>query len=59
MPKVELRITLEEDGKINVHGPIVDQILCLGLLRIAEQIVLSYRPPPKKEEPSLIIPDRV
>jgi len=42
MPKAVLTITLEDDGKINVNGPVQDKILCFGLLKIAEFAVKEY-----------------
>lgn len=43
----KLVITLSQDGQVKIAGPIADKILCYGLLRIAEQLVEAYEPPPQ------------
>jgi hypothetical protein len=37
----ELKIQMDDTGKINVSGPLHDQILCFGLLEIAKQVVID------------------
>lgn len=43
MPTVELRIQLV-DGRIQVHGPLHDKILCLGMLELAKGPILEFNP---------------
>ena len=42
MPSIKLIIELTEQGKFNVTGPLQDDILCLGLLKKAEQQVIDF-----------------
>jgi hypothetical protein len=37
----ELKISMDESGKVSVTGPLENQILCFGLLKIAEQVVIE------------------
>jgi len=55
MPKVVITITLEDDGKVNVTGPLPDKILCYGLLSIAEDVIRNFNPN-KVVVPSFTIP---
>lgn len=42
MGKLMLTITLEEDGRIEVTGPIDNKVLCYGMLELARQTVQAY-----------------
>ena len=44
-----------EDGNVQVHGPIQDKILSLGLLRIAENIIINLKP----EDNKILVPNLV
>ena len=52
---MELRIVVEEGtGRVLVHGPLANKVLCLGLLEIAKQSVLNWDP--QEESPILLAP---
>lgn len=53
--KVEIRITVSNEGEIRVHGPIQDKILCYGLLEIAKDVIRNY----KVESQQIIVPQIV
>lgn len=38
---VEMRITINEAGQIQVMGPLADKILCFGLLKAAELTIAA------------------
>ena len=44
-PRAQLIIVLEQDGKINVNGPIGDKLLCYGMLECAKSAIKDYVPP--------------
>lgn len=46
-PVVKIEIVLEA-GNVSMTGPIQDKILCLGLLDMAKQIVLTYGTQPSQ-----------
>ncbi len=58
MPKVQLVITMEENGHINVNGPIENKILCFGLLKIVEKIIMDFQPP-KVIVPNIVVPNSI
>jgi hypothetical protein len=37
----EIKITMDESGKINVTGPLTNQLLCLGLIEVAKQVIIE------------------
>jgi hypothetical protein len=39
MNKTVLTITLSEDGRVELNGPLQDRLLCYGLLETAKEIV--------------------
>ena len=41
--EIILKITLKEDGNIDVNGPLHNKVLCLGMMEIAKDLVLKYR----------------
>jgi hypothetical protein len=45
--KARLVINLLSDGSIHVNGPLTEKILCLGMLKMAEQLVLEYKQKPQ------------
>lgn len=55
MAKAQIIITLTEQGKVDVNGPLQDKVFCYGLLEIARQVVQNYQPP-KLVVPSFIPP---
>lgn len=42
MEDIRLIVTLSEDGKVNVNGPLTDKILCYGLLEAAKDAVKNF-----------------
>lgn len=42
MPQVRLVITLEDDGRVNINGPLRQKLLCIGLLEMAKETVQDY-----------------
>ena len=48
----QLLITLEEDGRIQVQGPIQNKLLCYGLLGVAHDVIEAY-----KGGPALVVPE--
>jgi hypothetical protein len=41
-PRAELRIVVNAEGKVEVTGPLDDQITCYGLLEIARDVVQNH-----------------
>lgn len=41
---IQLVITLQPNGRVDVTGPIQEKLLCLGLLAMAQTIVVQYDP---------------
>jgi hypothetical protein len=39
MTKIE--ITMDDSGKIKVSGPLENQLLCLGLIEVAKQVIIE------------------
>lgn len=57
---VQIVIDLHSNGGVNIHGPLHDKILCLGLLEIAKDLVKSYKPDGSQiVKPLLVIPSDV
>ena len=50
---IVLTITLKPDGSLDVSGPIHHKLVALGMLTIAKDLVLKYKP----EEPALLLPE--
>jgi len=42
--RVKMEIILNEDGTINVSGPLEDKILSFGLLEMAKLVVAQFQP---------------
>lgn len=42
---VTLTISITQDGKINVIGPLHDKVLCYGLLEAARDVVRDFKAP--------------
>lgn len=40
--KVELVISMDENGAVSVNGPIENMILCLGLMEVAKESIIEY-----------------
>lgn len=53
MPQIELTVRVLPNGQVQVHGPIHDKILCLGLLELGKNAVLTYQPP------KVVVPDMI
>lgn len=56
-PKAQLIITLNQDGTVSVAGPINDQVLAYGLLKIAENAVTMFAA--NQQKSGLIRPEQV
>lgn len=41
---IRLTITMDADGRIQIHGPIENRVLCYGLLGIAHDLVKDHDP---------------
>ena len=39
MTKIE--ITMDDSGNIKVSGPLENQLLCLGLIEVAKQVIIE------------------
>ena len=39
---IELRVTMDAQGHVHVHGPITMEVLCLGILEKAKQTIQAY-----------------
>jgi hypothetical protein len=37
----EIKITMDDSGKIKVFGPLENQLICLGLIEIAKQVIIE------------------
>jgi len=46
MPEMKIIITLREDGSLNVNGPLVNKLLCYGMLEQARDVVRNFEEPP-------------
>ena len=53
-----ITIAMLPNGDINVNGPLHDKILCLGMLRIAEHIIIAWKPGPQ-DQPRIVVPSAV
>lgn len=42
-PMVQLLLTLNKDGTLNVTGPIDDRVLCYGMLDYAKDVIREYQ----------------
>jgi hypothetical protein len=57
MPKLTLTITLEEDNRVSVDGPLDNRILCYGLLKMAEEALYEYgKNSQKRIQPAGVMP---
>lgn len=57
MPTLQLTITVEDNGKVTVNGPIADKVLSLGLLEFAKSVVLAFAPDQSRIEiPQVVVP---
>lgn len=53
MPKeVRITIILKPDGSVGLEAPIEDKILCYGMLKYAEELILKHEP----DENAILIP---
>jgi len=42
MPQIQLVITMDDTGAVNVAGPIQNQLLCVGLLEMAKVAIFDH-----------------
>ncbi len=47
---VELKITMDDAGRISVNGPIANKMLCYGMLEFAKDAIRAFA-----EKPSPIV----
>lgn len=47
--KVEIIITPDEHGNLNVNGPLENKIACYGMLEMAKDLFRRYVPPPQND----------
>jgi len=57
-PRAIVTLTLFPDGSMNMNGPMQDKILCLGMLTLAEHLVMQWKPEPRDQR-RIITPGRV
>lgn len=43
MEGITLTINVNNDGKVVVHGPLQDKLLCYGLLEVARDIIREHK----------------
>jgi hypothetical protein len=51
-----ITITIDQEGGMQVLGPINDKVLCLGMLEMAKQIVIMHKAENNLVVPKLVIP---
>lgn len=49
----QLTITARADGQVVVNGPLQDKIFCLGLLKMAEHVIVNFDP--AKQTPQVLL----
>lgn len=45
-----------QSGETQIHGPLGDKVFCLGVLELAKQAVLSFKPGGMIESPIFVPP---
>jgi len=50
----EIKITVLENGAVQVTAPFENQILCLGMIEVAKGVIIAQASKPKS---NIIIPD--
>jgi hypothetical protein len=43
---VEMKITIDDAGRVNVNGPIANNLLCYGMLEMAKDAIASFNAKP-------------
>lgn len=60
MPQIQLTVTMDETGKVNVNGPIQNALLCFGLLEMAKVAINNFAQQNEQRvqpaPPGLVIP---
>jgi len=56
---ISITVTLHDDGKLGIEGPVSDKLTCLGLLEAAKHALLSRTPEAVKAMPKLVMPGPV
>lgn len=56
IPKLQLTIRLDPNGGVSVNGPIQDKIFCLGIMELAKDLILKFKP---EEQKKIIVPEMV
>lgn len=44
-PKMQMVITLMDNGSVQVQGPLANKMLCYGILEMARDAIKDYKPP--------------
>jgi len=50
---IELKIIVDNQGQLQVNGPITDTILCLGVLELAKSAIIDFK---NKRSSNIVIP---
>lgn len=50
MGKIQILIEMDEQGRVNVNGPLHQKALCLGIVEIARDAILKFRSEPSRPE---------
>ena len=48
---VQLIISMDEQGRVSVTGPIGNKLLCYGMLKLAEDAIRDFKPEEKRVVP--------
>lgn len=51
---VELVITMDEHGAVNVTGPLDQRVLCYGMLEVAKEVIAQLAAHKTKEAPRIV-----
>jgi hypothetical protein len=44
LPSIEIRVKLLSNGRVEINAPMQNKVLCLGLLELAKDLVITYEP---------------
>lgn len=45
MDPFQIVINVDSNGQINVTGPIEEKALCIGVIEIAKDVIIRFKPP--------------
>ena len=46
---MKIAVTIDDDGKASVEGPLHNKLVCYGLLQVGMDLVRSHQPGPQVE----------